>query len=174
MKTTFPTAGRLAGVDYGTVRIGIAVCDPGRILVSPLETRTRTDPEGDAHFFRQLARSERIAGWIVGLPIHCDGGESQKSEESRRFAAWLQQMTQLPARLFDERFTTADASRRLRAMGLNAKQAKAKKSKGRLDAVAAQILLESFLEALRYRHAEDLPGYTIAPPAAADRDPLED
>ncbi|QEG42432.1 Holliday junction resolvase RuvX [Roseimaritima ulvae] len=152
----FPDSGRLAGVDYGTVRIGIAICDPGRILVSPLEILRRSDTEREADFFGQLVKQERIAGFVVGLPIHCDGGESDKSRESRKFALWLHQQTGLPVRLFDERFTTADATRRLRSGGM-----KSAKRKQRLDAVAAQVLLEAFLEAARYAGPDELPGQSL-------------
>ena len=100
----------------------------------------------DATYFRQLARDERIAGFVVGLPIHCDGGESQKSIECRQFARWLAEETGKPVRLFDERFTTADASARIRAGNYTNK-----KRKKRIDAVAALVLLEAFLEACRYR-----------------------
>lgn len=83
--------------------------------------------------------------FVVGLPIHCDGGESQKSRECREFARWLAAATERPVRLFDERFTTADAKRRIAGGGYSRQ-----KKKQRLDAVAALVLLESFLEASRY------------------------
>lgn len=155
----FPQSGRLAGIDYGTVRMGIAICDPGRILVSPLEILRRSPPEQETKYFRQLVQTERIEGFVVGLPIHCDGGESDKSRESRKFAVWLQETTERPVRLFDERFTTADATRRLQAGGMSRNR-----RKQRLDAVAAQIVLESFLEAARYFGDEKLPGQPIDAP----------
>lgn len=143
----FPAAGRLAAIDYGTVRIGVAVCDPDRILASPVEVYQVRDALKDATYFRQLAKQEHLAGFVVGLPIHCDGGESEKSRESRKFARWLNEETNLPVRLFDERFSTAAAKDRLRG----GKMTRQKKKK-QLDAVAALVLLESFLEACRYRN----------------------
>ncbi len=141
----FPATGRLAGVDYGTVRIGIAVCDPDRILASPVEVYQVRGETRDADYFRRLAEQERLAGFVVGLPIHCDGGESQKSKECREFARWLSDQTRLPVRLFDERFSTAAAKERLSGGRLSRQ-----KKKKQLDAVAALVLLESFLEACRY------------------------
>lgn len=146
----FPQSGRIAAIDYGTVRIGIAVCDPDRILASPFEVYRVRTPQQDAEYFQQLARQERLAGLIVGLPIHCDGGESQKSRECRTFAKGLHQATGLPVRLFDERFSTAAARQRLGGGGLSRQ-----KKKRKLDAVAALVLLESFLEACRYH------GFTV-------------
>lgn len=147
----FPAHGRIAAVDFGTVRIGIAICDPDRILASPLEVHAVTQPEAggyeaDESYFQNLAAEERVAGWVVGLPIHCDGGESDKSTQARAFAVWLGQITSLPTRLFDERFTTVAANQRIRQS-----KTTRKKTKQRIDAIAAQVLLESFLEACRYR-----------------------
>ena len=142
----FPNQGRVAAIDYGTVRIGIAVCDPAWILASPLEVRSAHHWREDGEFYRSLIEREQVVAFIVGLPIHCDGGESQKSLECREFARWLASETSAPVRLFDERFTTADAKNRMTPGGFTRK-----KEKKRIDAVAAQVLLESFLEACRYK-----------------------
>ena len=158
-ETTFPTTGRVAGIDFGTVRIGIAICDPDRILASPLEVYPAANWADDGDYFRVLAKRERVEAFVVGLPIHCDGGESQKSRECREFAKWLANETQLPVRLFDERFTTADAKRRISGSGFSRN-----KKKKRVDAIAALVLLESFLEASRYRG--EIAGQEIDSPAA--------
>ena len=163
----FPRTGRLAGIDYGTVRTGIAVCDPDRILVSPLEIWQRAPEPAETRFFQTLVRRERLVGLIVGLPIHCDGGESDKSREARSFARWLHATCELPVRLFDERFTTSAATQKLRASGV-----KGKKRKQRLDAVAAQVLLEAFLEAERY--GQRTPGQGLDLPREAAESPPTD
>ena len=129
------------------MRIGIAVCDPDWILASPLEVHPAQNWRDDADYFCSLIKTERIVGLVVGLPIHCDGGESEKSKEAREFAKWLATETQLPVRMFDERFTTADAKRRI---GGNFTKAKKKQ---RVDAIAALVLLEAFIEASRYHQA---------------------
>lgn len=161
----FPEEGRLAAIDYGTVRIGVAICDPGRILISPFAVHRRGRSAADADFFRRLAVDERVAGFVVGLPIHCDGGESPKSLEARQFARWLHDLTGRPTRLFDERFTTAQARRRLRPGKMTHKDRKA-----RIDAVAAQVLLEAFLEVAQY--TGQLPGQCIDAPAEGEQ-PLD-
>ncbi|HEX5103175.1 MAG TPA: Holliday junction resolvase RuvX [Pirellulaceae bacterium] len=144
MSDALPRQGRLAAIDYGTVRIGVAITDPEQRLASPLEIYTRRNPAADAAWITQLVSSERIAGLVVGLPVHTTGGESQKSAEARRFAAWLSETTNLPVRLFDERFTTAHAESLLQDAGLTKKQ-----RKERLDKLAAQILLAAYLESSR-------------------------
>ncbi|MEM1225255.1 MAG: Holliday junction resolvase RuvX [Planctomycetota bacterium] len=162
----FPEEGRIAAVDFGTVRIGLAVCDPDRILASPLEVHRAGSPEADANYFRQVAADQQLVGWIVGFPIHCDGGESEKSIQCRRFAVWLQEETGFPVRLFDERFTTVAATQRL-AMGKSTR----KKKTQRLDAVAAQVILESFIESCRYHG--DVAGFPAKSPARG-ASPLQD
>ena len=144
-ESIFPAKGRIAAVDFGTVRIGIAVCDPDRILANPFDVHSAVDWQHDGQYFRSLVKTERIVGFVVGLPIHCDGGESQTSTECRKFARWLTVETELPVRLFDERFSTSDAISRLAGVGYTKTE-----KKNRVDAIAAQVILESFLEASRY------------------------
>ena len=133
--------GRVAGVDYGTVRIGIAISDANRKFAGPYENYTRRNDKLDAERFRQLAVQERVALFVVGLPIHCDGGESQKSVEAREFGEWLHKETGVEVRYFDERFTSRHAERILMEANLTKKQ-----RKKRLDKLAAQIMLSAFLE----------------------------
>ncbi len=134
--------GRVAGIDYGTVRIGVAVSDAGRRIASPWANYDRKSLAQDAQFFQRLVVSEEITLFVVGLPIHLDGRESQKSREARQFAQWLEQVTGVEVQLFDERFTTSQA----RAALENANFSQQRR-KQRLDKIAAQILLAAYLEA---------------------------
>ena len=133
---------RIAGIDFGTVRIGIAVGDLEVGIAGPYETYTRRSEAKDAEYFRQLAEQERLAKFVVGLPVHLDGQESQKSREARQFGAWLQQITGLPIDYFDERFTSSEAEEILQQGQLTKKRRQA-----RVDQLAAQIMLTSYLEA---------------------------
>jgi putative holliday junction resolvase len=134
--------GRLLGVDFGTVRVGLAVCDADRRIASPLETYRRHSPEKDGAFFLKVVAQERIVGLVVGLPIHNDGREGVKAKEARQFGDWLQEITKLPVAYYDERFTTVEAEDALWSAGLTHKQ-----RKERRDRVAAQMMLQGFLEA---------------------------
>ncbi len=140
-RNTAPS-GRVAGIDYGTVRIGIAMADLSVGLAGPYENYTRRNERLDARYFCHLAEEENLQRWVVGLPVHLDGGESQKSLEARNFGQWLGQTTHLPVDFFDERFTTHEAQEQLLAAGLSKKQ-----RKSRLDQLAAQIMLSAYLEA---------------------------
>ena len=134
-------SGRLAGIDYGTVRIGVAITDFEQRLASPYENYTRRGELADARYFRELADAERIERFVVGLPVHLSGNESAKSLEARRFGEWLAKVTGRPIEFFDERYTSSEAERLLLDMGLTKKR-----RKERLDKLAAQILLTAYLE----------------------------
>jgi putative holliday junction resolvase len=136
-----PAAGRVAGIDYGTVRIGIAISNPERTIASPLENYTRRSQQQDAERFRRLVAEERVTLLVVGLPIHLDGGESQKSIEAREFGRWLGETTGVAVEYFDERFTSVEAEQSLLAADMTRKR-----RKKRLDMLAAQIMLAAFLE----------------------------
>ncbi|MFN7733020.1 MAG: Holliday junction resolvase RuvX [Pirellula sp.] len=144
----WPETGRLAGVDYGTVRIGVSLCDPSRTWISPLETFQRRAEPQEALHFRKLANDNQILGWVVGLPIHCDGRDSSKAKEAREFARWLSETTARPVRFVDERYSSALATRLLRELNLTHAQ-----RKKHLDKVAAHIILEAYLESSKH------PGY---------------
>ena len=148
VETILPGMGRLAGIDYGAVRVGVAICDPSQRWVTPLATYQRRGPEHDSRYFQELATTERIVGWVVGLPIHCSGRESEKSKEARTFATWLSDATSLPHALFDERFTSAEA-RRL----LEASQRSGRKKKEAIDRIAAHLILSHFLDSSARSHA---------------------
>lgn len=134
--------GRLLGVDYGSVRIGLAISDAERRIASPLSTYTRHGRERDARFFAELVRQEKIVQLIVGLPVQFSGQEGQKAREAREFGRWLAKVTTLPVLFWDERFTTVEAEGYLLAAGMTNKR-----RKERRDRVAAQILLQAFLDA---------------------------
>lgn len=134
--------GRLLGVDFGSVRVGLAVCDAERRLASPLGTWTRRGPGPDAAYLRELVAAEDICRLVVGLPVHTDGREGVKAREARAFGQWLAAVTGLPVLFWDERFTTVEAEEHLRAAGLTNKR-----RRSRRDRVAAQILLQSYLDA---------------------------
>ncbi len=133
---------RIAGIDYGTVRIGIALADTEVGIAGPFQNYSRRSAALDAEFFATLTKAEQIGRFIIGLPVHLDGGESQKSTEARTFGDWLGNATGVPIEYFDERFTTAEAELVLGAANLTKKQKQARR-----DQIAAQIMLTAYLEA---------------------------
>ncbi len=152
--------GRVAGIDFGTVRIGVAISDPRRTISSPLENYTRRNTEQDAAWLRELVDDYDIVRFVVGLPIHLSGDESQKSHEARLFGKWLEQTTGVPVVLFDERYTTVMAEQILQSANLTSKKRKAAR-----DKLAAQILLSAYLERAQRGVKDD---------TGEGADPLED
>ena len=132
----------MLGVDYGPVRIGLAISDAERRLASPLAVYERRGDQRDAEYFRALVEAEEIGALLVGLPIHLDGREGPKAAEARAFGTWLAKITGLKVSFWDERFSTVEAESALWQAGLTHK-----KRKIRRDSVAAQIFLQAYLDA---------------------------
>ncbi len=133
---------RLLGVDFGTVRVGLAVSDQGHLISSQLETYHRQNEEQDRRHFQKLVDDEDIGLIILGLPVHLNGHEGEKARQARQFGSWLEKTTHLPVVYWDERFTSLEAENFLLSAGLTNK-----KRKSRRDQLAAQILLQSYIEA---------------------------
>lgn len=133
--------GRVAGIDYGTVRIGIAISDPGRMIASPIENYTRSGIDADARRFRRLVKEEEIVLFVVGLPLHLSGDESAMSTEARKFGQWITETTGLPVVFHDERLTSYEAEEMLLSAELSNK-----KRKKRLDMLAAQRILAGWID----------------------------
>jgi putative Holliday junction resolvase len=134
--------GRLLGVDYGDVRVGLATSDPDRKIAFPLTTYTCAGAARDAAFFSALVKEESVVGLVVGLPVHLDGREGIKAAAARAFGESLGAATGLPVVYFDERFSTVQAEAALWDAGLTHKRRKARR-----DRVAAQIILQAYLDA---------------------------
>ena len=133
---------RLLAIDPGKVRLGLAISDSERRIGSPFMTYTRRDPEQDARFLKKLVEDEEIAQIVIGLPVHLDGKEGEQAKAARVFGQWLHEATGVPCVFHDERFTTFEAESALWGAGLTHK-----KRKARRDQVAAQILLQTYIDA---------------------------
>jgi putative Holliday junction resolvase len=134
--------GRLLGVDFGTRRVGLAVSDADRRIAVPFTVVDRSRNPFDAGYFQQLIAQEEITGIVMGLPVHMHGEEGKSAQQAREYGAWLKRVTGLPIYFSDERLTSAQAETLMQEAGLKAKQ-----RKERLDMVAAQIMLQTFLDA---------------------------
>ncbi|MGQ0634113.1 MAG: Holliday junction resolvase RuvX [Planctomycetaceae bacterium] len=144
----FPGKGRLMGVDFGQKRVGLALSNPDQTLATPLETLMRRDEKQDARRLKQIARDYQVVGLVVGLPVHMSGKEGAQARAARAFGQWVAQETALPVCFHDERYTSAFADELLRELDLTARQ-----RQDRRDRLAAQILLQSYLDGRRGEHA---------------------
>ncbi len=133
---------RILGLDYGTRRVGSALSDPGRTMAFPAEVYEPRGPEPDARYFRELVREHDVERIVVGLPLHLSGREGALALKARRFGEWLAATTGRTVIYFDERFSTTEAEQSLLDAGLTKKRRKALR-----DKLAAQIILQSYLDA---------------------------
>jgi putative Holliday junction resolvase len=155
----FPIDGRLLGLDFGTVRIGVAISTPEQTISSPLEIYTRRSERLDTSYFQTLVKENRVVGAVVGLPMHVSGEEGTSAQFAREFGAWFTSITNRPVTYWDERYTSSVAADMLRDAGV----ARSKR-KQRIDMLAAQILLQSYLdEQIRRRE----------PPYVPEEDPAD-
>ncbi|HLJ12794.1 MAG TPA: Holliday junction resolvase RuvX [Planctomycetaceae bacterium] len=140
-RSDFPARGRLLGLDFGTKRLGLALSNAEQTIATPLETYLRRDPLQDQRHLVEKVDEHNVVGLVVGLPVHMSGDEGEKAREARAFGLWAAQITQRPLLFSDERYTTALADEHLRAAHLGPK-----KRQSLRDMLAAQILLQGFLD----------------------------
>jgi putative Holliday junction resolvase len=133
---------RILGLDYGTRRVGAALSDPGRTMAFPAELYVLRGERHDARHYRDLVREEEVERIVIGLPLHTSGRAGRLAALTRSFGDWLAGVTGLPVLYFDERYTTVEAERRLIDAGL-----KRQKRKVLRDQLAAQIMLQAYLDA---------------------------
>jgi putative Holliday junction resolvase len=144
---------KLLGLDLGERRIGVAVSDAGGTLASPLETVDLKHTSLAA--VAELARRHQVEGIVAGLPTTLSGVEGHQAIEARRQAAELQALVTVPLVFWDERLTSAMADRILEESGR-----RTKRERGLRDAIAAAVMLQSFLDvhplpALHRPHIDD-------------------
>lgn len=144
------------GVDYGTRRVGLALSDPTGTLATPLTTlvrrRGKRAPIGR---ILELAGRHEVERFVVGLPLHPQEGENTWSAEAREFGRRLRDRSGLPVHFIDESYSSAEAEARIRFVG--AKRAKTE-DKARIDAGAAAIILQDWLDARALDAPADLGG----------------
>jgi putative Holliday junction resolvase len=138
---------RIVGLDVGERRIGVAVSDTSRTLARPLGVLHSRGLDADAprvaaaEVARLAGEEDGVSSIVVGLPAHLDGTASPMTPRVRKFAQELARLTALPVTLQDERLTSREAESRL---ALREKDWRARKA--RLDAAAAAIILQDFLD----------------------------
>ena len=140
-----PPAGRIIALDWGEVRIGVALSDETQVLASPLVTLVRRPGKRfPMPAFLELVSDHRPVGVVVGLPLTLEGTEGPAAEAAREMGAAVSRRTALPVEWTDERLTTARALGAIREQGGSVRGRKAD-----VDALAASVLLQGFLDARR-------------------------
>ena len=132
---------RFLGIDYGTVRIGLALSDPTGTLASPLAFLENKSPQQVTTALSELIQTHQIAGLVIGLPRNMDGTYGPSAQKVRDFIGQLQKSISLPITPIDERLTTAQASKQLSGIGMNQKQLRKK-----VDSSSACLILQQYLD----------------------------
>lgn len=132
---------RMLALDVGDRRIGVAMCDPDGILASPLTTIERQADDKSLDDILRIAEENDIAEIVVGIPYFMSGRVGPQTRITMDYVDLLAKRTDLPIRRVDERLSSVQAERMLRQSGIQPSR-----NKGKIDAVAAAILLQSYLD----------------------------
>ena len=156
--------GKLLAIDLGLVRIGVAVCDPLRLAARPHSVLDRSSRRADFEQLARLVQREEAGAVICGLPLSINGGENDHTKSVRKWAMRLAQALRvlvgrpIPVIFWDERLSTFSAQEILAAEGQRG---------GEDDAVAAAVILQSYLDAERQNELIDY-GRIELPPKASE------
>ncbi|MEP6946749.1 MAG: Holliday junction resolvase RuvX [Acidobacteriota bacterium] len=138
--STVPASGRIAALDPGTKRVGVAICDELRVTTRPLEVITRESWKKLLEKVRNIVAEYDAGALVIGLPLENDGSESQMSAEARDMARKFALSLEIPVFLQDERSTSYEAKSRLWNRGIDPLHARKL-----VDSEAASIILSDFL-----------------------------
>jgi putative Holliday junction resolvase len=136
---------RVLGIDYGNVRIGVAVSDELQMLAHPAETIAVHKTADSLGRIAAIVREKNVERIIVGLPRHMNGSMGASAEEARLFAEKLREVVPCKVLTWDERLSTVAAHRALREAGKSSRQ-----TRRYIDQVAAQMLLQSYLDSQQF------------------------
>lgn len=137
---------RVLGVDLGSARVGLAVSDPEGIVARPLEVLEGLETEGFASAIAERARDLEVSEIVVGIPLRMNGDRGPEAMAAEEFARRLEESVEVPVRRWDERLSTVEAERAMRAAGKDARA-----QRGVVDKVAAALVLGAYLESRRPR-----------------------
>jgi len=133
----------IAGLDLGTKTIGLAMSDLGRRFATPRPVLKREKFTLDAEALLAFAEKEKVAGFVIGLPMNMDGSAGPRVQATRAFVRNMEQKTALPFVYWDERLSTVAAERVLLEMDVS----RAKRAE-RIDSAAASFILQGALDRL--------------------------
>jgi len=144
---------RILGIDFGDRRVGVAVSDPTGTLASPLPTlKRRAGKRPPLAALEALVKEYGVVGLVMGLPLTPRGEESDWTRTVREVGEALARRTGLPVHFVDERYTSVQAERAVRGLGLPKGK---REQKERIDAAAAVIILQGWLNARKKGEMEE-------------------
>ncbi|MDD4879751.1 MAG: Holliday junction resolvase RuvX [Candidatus Omnitrophica bacterium] len=136
---------RVLALDAGEKRIGVAVSDPLGITAQGVTVITRKDPETDLKEIGKIVAEYKAESVVVGMPINMDGTKGKSAEKVNEFVETLKGRLSIPVYTYDERLSTKESEKFLISADVSRK-----KRKSVIDKMAAQLILESYLERLKH------------------------
>lgn len=133
---------RILGLDLGQRRIGVAISDPTGIVAHPLQTIERRSRGEDFARIAALVTEYQVGLVVVGMPLTLRGEVGPQARQYERYAQALAAALPVPLQMWDERYSTAEAIEVLQQTRKKSRDVK----KGEVDAVAAAVILQSFLD----------------------------
>jgi len=130
---------KILALDFGEKRVGIAITDSTGQIAKPYGILPNISFSFLAREIKEICKKEKVAQIIIGLPLTLRGGLEKQAQETKKFSKRLAQEISLPILLQDERFTSKEANRILKEMGIRQK-------KNKVDTIAALLILQNYLE----------------------------
>ena len=149
LAATLAPAQPIAGLDLGTKTIGLAMSDVGRRLANPRPVINRVKFTKDAEVLLAFAAREKVAAFVIGLPVNMDGSSGPRVQATRAFVRSMSEKTDIPFVFWDERLSTVAAERALLEMDVSRK-----KRAERIDSAAASFILQGALDRLSFVERE--------------------
>jgi len=137
--------GRVLAIDWGEVRLGLALSDETQTIAQGVEVYKRRSPTDDVSYLSGLIDQRAVKRVVVGLPVHMDGAHSEQTEQAQAFIRELEAHLSVSIEAMDERLTTAEAESSLRKADLSRGKRKAKR-----DQLAATLILQRYLDQQRH------------------------
>lgn len=135
---------RVLGIDFGERRVGLALSDPSATIATPLPTIVRrAGKRPPVAAIVEIIQQNDVGRAVIGLPLDLSGEETEWTAQVRDFARKLSERAGIPIDFLDERLTSVQAERAVRSIGLKRSE---REQKGRIDAAAAVLLLQTFLD----------------------------
>ncbi len=140
---------RILGLDYGEKRLGFALSDPSGMLATPLSVEVCASEEDAVRIVRKQCEKTGAEAVVIGLPLNMNGSKGPQAQRVAQFAEKLRQTLGKPVSLWDERLSSRAVERTMRDLGV-----KARDQRGRVDKLAAQWMLQCYLDARALRESE--------------------
>lgn len=132
---------RILAIDYGDARIGTSICDALETLALPLKTIKSESMRKNIDKLSAIAKEQGVELIVVGLPLNMDGSEGERASKTRSFGKVLSKVSGLEVIYVDERLTSVEADEIMESVGV-----KKSKRKDVIDTIAAQLILQSYLD----------------------------